>query len=160
MILFISSSRQTALSGFLVHFSDYFLSVSQESFSSIWCLLFQVLCCSPPLLAHWLLLFMYHLWETMSYGDLLNLLFSTFHSFLGCQFWVFLYILAAVFHTFILSSKWLPKYAAASSSILWRSALFIFQKRKKEKPKNTLFPTAHSSSLYRGCWILDTYSLT
>lgn len=51
MILSILSSRQTALPGSLAYFSDYFLSVSQKSFSSIWCSLFQAFCSHPSLFA-------------------------------------------------------------------------------------------------------------
>lgn len=99
MLLSIAGSRRAALSESSVCFSDYFLSVSRESFPSIWCSLFQVLCCYPCLLDPWFLLLntvplRNHIREKL----LMN---SCFHSLVFS--WLFrflLYMLEAIFHVF------------------------------------------------------------
>lgn len=92
-----------ALSGSSVCFSDYFLSVSQESFPSIWCSLFQARCCYPCLLDPQFPLFDTPPLKEHIGGRLPE--YPVFYSsFLSWLFRFFLYILAALFHVFTLLS--------------------------------------------------------
>lgn len=104
-------------------------------FFSIWRTLFQAFCFYPSLLALWqicilfyFILFIRHIWETASCGDLLNFLFSTLHSFLGCLLKFLPYTLAVIFHIFIPSFWMVAKICSCFLLNIVKIHHLIYQK--------------------------------